>query len=266
MSKKKIIIDKNTLQGNGVDSISQLAHNHIIILPHVLFEECLTTQKKQTPMSLLKKAETIIKAGAFISFSRGKMLEIEKDNLRALDSIVDEVGTNAIRDNNIEDLQIDFQKEADECNKSFEPALGFIKEYAQKMWETLSEKNYSIEWRKSDTDNDPKIRFQKFAKASHELTQSYINYLYPSVSTYVQNNWITWCLFQLIIIYGLEWAYKRNVSGQSYENFDITNDVYDLEYIMCLTRSDVLISQDKKMSILAQSVLPDKAIYSELNG
>lgn len=235
-------------------------------MPHVLFEECITTLKVPGPNYLIRKAETIIKAGAYISLSLGRMITTERNTLHALDSIIDKLGTEQIRDNSIESLQIDFHKEALECNKSIMPLVKYAQVIALKFWNTLSEKHYSKEWRQSGKDNDLNIRYKKWAEAfGEEMMQSYVNRLCPGICPHIQNNWITWHLIRLILIYGVEWSYTRNKSGQSYEVFNITNDVYDIGYILCLARSDMLFSQDKKLIALAKAIFPQRTFYTDNN-
>ena len=82
------------------------------------------------------------------------------------------------------------------------------------------------------------------------MMQAYVNRLYPDICPHIQNNWITWYLIRLVLIYGVEWSYKRNMSGKSYEDFKITNDVYDIGYILCMIRLDILLSRDKKLIAL----------------
>lgn len=263
MNKQSVIIDKNRFQAICEKKLCKLTQHYTVILPHVLLEECLTTEKG-LPLSLLKKAEAVIKAGAFVSFSRGKILETEESTLSPLDSIIDEIVTEQIRNNCIEDLQIDFQNEAVECSKSIEPLVNFSRETGQKFWNTLSDKPYSKDWRQSDDDNNPNIRFKKWAGAFNEkMMRAYIDRLYPDTSLYIQDNWITWHLIRIILICGVEWAYKRNMSGESYEDFNITNDVYDIEYALCLACSDALFSQDKKLTILSKTIFPQKQYYTD---
>lgn len=266
MNKLTIIVDKNIFQRTSVHNFSELTRDHSVILPHVLFEECLTTKKVPGSMHLLKKAETVIKAGAFISLSRGRMLKIERDTLQPLDSIIDAAGTAQIRDNNIEDLQINLQKEAQECNRSFEPVVHSIEKIAKAFWDTLSNRDYSKDWRQPGKDNDPYRRFGKWIRSfDKKQMKAWIAKLFPDISPHIQNTWITWHLLRLLLAYGIDWAYKRNLSGQSFDNFNITNDVYDIEYVLCLTRSDALLSHDTKLIIpLVKAIFPQKAIYSEL--
>jgi len=265
MNKKTIIIDKNILQGTSDQKLCDITASYTIILPHVLFEECITTQKKPGPIDLLQKAERIIKSGAFISLPLGKMLEIEKNTLHSLDTIIDMEVTQIIKENNIDYPEINFEHEATECNKSFSHWIKFAMQIAQKFWDTLSEKEYSTEWRQPSEDNDSSKRYKKWVKAFNEKTlREYIKQFYPDISHHIQNNWITWHLIQLLLVYGVEWAYKRNSSGQSYENFDITNNVYDIGYTLCLARSDALVSQDNDVKYFAEAIFPQKNIYNKL--
>lgn len=263
-SKRIIIIDKNIFQGSSLRVLSTLAQKHTVILPHTLLEECLTTERAPGPRPLLKKAEDLIKAGAFVSFSQGRMLEIEKTKLLPLQAIVDEFGTEQFRNNSIQDLQVDFQKEAKECNKAFEPILRDVERLAKAFWKTLSSKDYSADWKQPGDDNDLSKRLEKWREATDMQMKEWLKVFRPNIYSHVTKDWTTWFIFQLLVVYGLEWAFKRNQSGQSFEDFDITNDVYDLNYLSCVLHSDILISGDKKLRAFAQSMLPTKIICSEI--
>jgi hypothetical protein len=265
MSKQIIIIDKSIFQGNCTEKLSNLAQKHIVILPHVFFEECMTTEGDRSPESLIKKAETAIKSGAFISLPRGRMIEIERETLQPLESIIDKTGTEQIRNKNIEDLQINFQEEALKLKKNIEPMIRFEKKIANAFWATLQDKDYSKNWRTSDEDNDTGIRLGKWTESlKEEPMRAWIAEIFPDMSSHIQNDWMTWHLLQLLIAYGIEWAYKRNSSGQSFGS-NIINDVYDIEYVLCLARSDALVSNDRKLMVpLAQAIFPKKKIYHKL--
>ncbi len=269
MNRLTIIVDKSVFQGTALRDLSELALNHSVILPHILFEECLTTEGEGSrgPKSLLEKFEALIKAGAFISLSKGRVLEIEHNTLQPLPSIIDKTTTEQIKDTSIQDFRIDFQKKAQVCKKSFEPMLLIAEKLTKAFWKTLSNKEYSADWRQldeDDEDNDPSRRFSKWRQATDRQIKSWLESFLPDIHSYITEDWITWHIFQLLVVYGIEWSFKRNQSGQSYENFDITNDVYDLNYLFVLPQSDIFISGDEKLRVFAQAMFPQKAVCSEL--
>ncbi len=68
-----------------------------------------------------------------------------------------------------------------------------------------------------------------------------------------------WCA------YAIEWACKRNYSGPSFENRDISNDLYDMEYVAYLSRADGILTGDTKLvQPLAEAAFPDKDMFSSL--
>jgi hypothetical protein len=195
------------------------------------------------------------------------MFEIEKNTLKPLDSIIDKEGTIQIRENHIDKLDIDFSGEAQKCNRLFEQKILTVKNLLNAFWETLSEKEYSKDWKKQDSeDNDIENRFRKWEACCDE-TQiiQWSKKFSPGIRCDINKYWISWQLVRVLLIYGIEWAYKRNLSGQTFENFNIENDVYDIEYVLCMHHSDALLSNDKKLVIPLTKVLyPEKAIYSNL--
>ena len=127
MKRQYIIIDKNIFQRrSALQDLAELAEGHTIIIPHILLEECLTTESAPGPRELLEKAEALVKAGAVVSLSQGRMLDIEKESLQPLRSVIDETVTELFRNNTIRDVRIDIEKEAKECAKCFEPIIHFV--------------------------------------------------------------------------------------------------------------------------------------------
>ena len=69
-------------------------------------------------------------------------------------------------------------------------------------------------------------------------------------------------MLRLSIAWGIELASKRNKSGPDFEKRDLTNDVFDLEYVSYLLHADGLITCDKKLvQPLAIVAFPDKDVF-----
>ncbi len=265
MMKQAIIVDKNVFQTQSAfQALTNLTSDHLVILPHVLLEECLTTEKYPGPITLLEKAENLVKAGASVSLSLGRMFAIEKDTLQPLPSIIDETATTQVRSNTIRDFHLDLKKEAKECRNYFEPIRQRVEELANAFWNTLSSKSYSTDWRQPGEDNVRTRRLRKFHRLFDSQMDQWLQKLLPTIHSHITKDWISRHILQAILVYGVEWAFKRNQSGPSYDDFDITNDVYDLEYLSCLCRSDVLISNDTPLVELVQAILPTKSIYNKV--
>jgi len=265
MKRLSVIIDKNIFQpDSALQRLTDLAEYHTVIIPHILLEECLTTESDPGPRELLEKAEVLIKAGAFVSLSQGRMLEIEKESLQPLKSVIDEAATEQVRSNTIRDIEIDIQNEAEECAKCFEPLLQFVERLTRAFWKTLSAKEYSADWRQPGDDNERVRRLIKWRRATCVQMKQWLGVQFPSIHQHITNEWVTWHVIQFLVVYGIEWAFKRNQSGQSFEDFDITNDVYDLNYLSCLCLSDGLISRDRGLREFTQALLPKKTIYTSV--
>lgn len=67
-----------------------------------------------------------------------------------------------------------------------------------------------------------------------------------------------WCAYEI------ESACKRNYSGPSFENRDISSDFHDMEYVAYLSRADGILTGDTKLvQPLAEAAFPDKDIFSD---
>lgn len=61
----------------------------------------------------------------------------------------------------------------------------------------------------------------------------------------------------------IDWACRRNYSGPSIEIQDISNDIYDMEYVAYLSKADGILTQDKTLVIpLAKAAFPEKDVFS----
>ncbi len=255
-NRESIILDKSFFQCTSLKSINELSKRHIVILPHVLFEECIRTQKNPGPDQLIKKALNAIKEGSYTSLSLANILKTEIETKQTINSIIDNDLTEGIRN---DELQFFATGSKYKIEKDLNPLVLFIEKIKHEFCNTLSNKEYAREWRQ--TDEIVGNRYIKFSNAaSDQIIRSYFDKLYPTIISHVKNDWFSWHLMRMLIVLGIDWAYKRNKSGPSYQGSKITNDVYDMQYAIYLARADLLKSNDKGLLAFAQALFPNKIL------
>jgi hypothetical protein len=82
------------------------------------------------------------------------------------------------------------------------------------------------------------------------------------ISSQADMSWFTWQMTRLWFAFCIEWTFKKNQTGSS-EKRDISNDLYDLEYVTYLSRVDGLLTNDKKLQVpLAKAAFPKKEVFT----
>ena len=73
-------------------------------------------------------------------------------------------------------------------------------------------------------------------------------------------------MLRLSLAWGTELASKRNKSGPSFENYDISNDIFDIHYVSHLSQADGLVAGDKDLVLpLALAAFPDKDVFGSID-
>jgi hypothetical protein len=268
---KQLVIDKNILHGTNSNILSDFAGKYNIIIPDNLCIECLisesntSTKKGKEPKLLLDRIVKVIKAGCKFGYSFYKLFQAEKVTLCPVKSVVDEISTQKIRNGTINIDINSVKQEAEFCRMSYEPEIKLLLELAEKFYKNLIKKGLSKDFRKETNKAD---RLNKWIQTTDSRMKDIMNHLFSDkISSHADSDWITWQRTRLWFVYGLEWACKRNQSGPSYTNHNISNDFYDIEYVAYLSRVNGLLTGERKdnlVQLLAKAAFPDKDVFSSL--
>ena len=80
------------------------------------------------------------------------------------------------------------------------------------------------------------------------------------ISSHADADRFTWQQARLYLTYSLDWVFIKNLSG-SCEKEDISNNLYDTQYVTYLSRADGLLTNDRKLQVpLAEAAFPKKEI------
>ena len=81
------------------------------------------------------------------------------------------------------------------------------------------------------------------------------------ISSHANASWFTWQITRLWFAYIFDWMFKKNLPGSS-EKKNISNDLYDIEYLAYLSQADGLLTNDQKLQkLLANIAFPEKKVF-----
>jgi hypothetical protein len=238
-----------------------------VILPNALAIECLISEKQTSdkddkdPVKLVQQFDAAIKAGAKYGYSSYKIFQAEKKILRPVKSIIDENTTQQFRNGN-PNTEISFVKhEASFCKELFEPIIQNILEISRIFYDNLCKRDDLSE--KLRKINNRTRRFQKWIKDTDQNMKNIVSRLLSKrIGSNADESWFTWQMTRLWFAYCIEWTFKKNLTGSS-EKRDISNDLYDLEYVTYLSRVDGLLTNDKKLQVpLAKAAFPKNDLFT----
>ena len=261
---KLLVVDKSVFHSLCCEEkLCTFVKDHNVILPNALTIECLISEKLSSdkdPVKLVQRFDAAIKAGAKMGYSSLKLFQTEKKTLCPAKSVVDESTTKLFRNGN-PNTEISFVKqEAEFCRKLFEPIIKSILKISGILYDNLRKQDNLSEKLRKNTNRTR--RFQKWIQDTDQNIKHIISRLLSRrMSSNADESWFAWQMTRLWFAYCIEWTFKKNLTGSS-EKRDISNDLYDLEYVTYLSRADGLLTNDKKLQVpLAKAAFPKKEVF-----
>ena len=252
------------------DKLCAFVRDYNVVFPHVLAVECLISENQKpgkNPVKLLRRFDSVIKAGAKMGYSSSKLFQAEKMTLCPVKSVVDKSSTEQFRDGTPNTDANFIKQEAEYCRKAFELKIKLLLKIAETFYKNLCKKDLSKDFREEAEEQDIAGRLKKWIWATDKQMRDILNKCFSEqIGSHAETNWFTWQWSHLAFAWAIEWACKRNQSGPSYENYNISNDFYDIEYVAYLSRADGLLTNDKNLVVpLAKAVYPQKDVFDDLN-
>ena len=257
---KLLVVDKSIFHSLCCfeEKLFAFMRDYNVVLPNALAIECVISENKEpckNPVKLVRQFDAAIKAGAKYGYSSYKLFQEEKMTLRPLVSVVDERATEQFR-NGTPNTAADFiRQEAECCRKAFEPIIESVLKIARSLYDNLcKQEELSKKLRK---EKDRIRRFENWIQNTDTSMKVILKALFSDqISSRADANWFTWQRARLYLTYSLDWMFKKNVPGSS-EKRDISNDLYDIEYVTYLSRADGLLTNDQKLQVpLAKAAFP----------
>jgi hypothetical protein len=258
-------------QGTACDKMLRFVKHHRVVLPYTLCVECAISQKGNTnkdykaPKQLIEKFLVIVKNGAYVGKSPARIVEEERTKNAAIESLIDEEEKQIMVQGELDNAP-DFERVRAECNKSYKSIVDFVREWADKYYKNICKKGLEKEFRIEDDEGDLVGRFGKWLQVVDTTKRDILkNFMGNKSNTLSSDRW-EWQMLRLSIALGIELASKRNKSGPDFENRDISNDIFDIQYVSYLLHADGLITCDKKLvQPLAIAAFPNKDVFGSID-
>lgn len=260
-----LVVDKSIFHSlcDCDEKLCALVKDYNIVLTHALFRECLISENQTSdkdPVKLLRQFDGAIKAGAKMGYSSQALFQAEKMTLCPVKSVIDEISTQKFRDGTA-NTDIDFIKqEAECCRKAFEPIIKSVLRIARALYDKLcKQEELSKKLRK---EKDRTRRFENWIQNTDTSKKVILKSLFSEqISSHADANWFTWQMARLYLAYSLDWLFIKNMPGSS-EKRNISNNLYDIEYVTYLSRANGLLTNDKKLQVpLANAAFPKKKVF-----
>ena len=267
---KLLILDKSVFQGTARSELVRFVKCHRVILPHALCVECAISQKGNPPkdskdaMRLTQKLLDVVKSGAYAGKSPGKIVEEERSKNATIESLADMKETQTMREG-ILDEEPDLEKVREECEKAFMPITDSVERWADQYHKNIRKKKLEKDFRKEVDEGDLVGRLRKWLQSIDIAKDDILDHFFGSGSNAMSADRWEWQLLRLSLAWATELASKRNKSGSSFENYDISNDIFDIYYVSHLSQADGLVAGDKKLvRPLAMAAFPDKDVFCSI--
>ncbi|OHB55662.1 MAG: hypothetical protein A2173_02030 [Planctomycetes bacterium RBG_13_44_8b] len=269
---KLLIIDKNRFQAISEELMCQFVRDYNVVIPYVLCIECLMSKKRKPleigrdPMFLVKRLDSVIKAGAKVGYSSTDIFTKENTSCIPVDSIIDKEATQSVKTGVLDVNELFVKREAEKCKENFQPYFDTWLEVAKTLYKNIKKKGLQKNFSDEVEETDITKRMQKWLKAAEKMMPEILKICFPKAPSNIRSDWYTWHMALLIWAWAMEWGCIRSKSGVSFENYDISNDIFDIEYVSYLSRANGILTGDEELvQPLARAAFPGKDVFSSLD-
>jgi len=267
---KWLILDKSGFHGTARSELVRFVKCHRVILPYALCVECAISEEgnppkdSKNPKRLMQKLLDVAKSGAYAGKSPARIVEEERSRNAAIESLVDMEETRKQREG-VLDEEPDLEKVREECEKAFKPIIDFVKEWASKYHKNIRKKKLEKNFRDEVDEGDLVGRLGKWLHFTDKAKDEILDHFLGGGNNAISADRWEWQMLRLSLAWGTELASKRNKSGSSFENYDISNDIFDIYYVSHLSQADGLLAGDKNLvQPLATAAFPEKDVFNSI--
>ena len=267
---KWLILDKSVFQGTPYGELARFVKCHRVILPYALYVECAISQKGDPPkdskdaMRLMQKLLEVVNNGAHAGKSPARIVEEEEATNAAIESLVDMEETQIMREGEF-DEKTDFERIREKCDAAFKSPTDFVKQWTNQYFKNIGKKKLEKDFREEVDESDLVGRLERWVRAVDDKKNDILSLYCRNGSRVVPADGWEWQMVRLSLAWGTELASKRNKSGSSFENYDISNDIFDIHYVSHLSQADGLVAGDKNLvQPLAMAAFPEKDVFNSI--
>jgi hypothetical protein len=264
---KWLIIDKSVFQATSTPKFEKFAQNHSLILPQVLYSECLTDRNNKKE-ELVQRFICLLQSGAYICPASGIILREEAKHLMPYNLLVGMKNMEHIRERLKRKGIFSTDDEIKRIDKENHDTAEEISNFAQSMSRycttELVKKIRSLQISKEE-------RFTCWIKLIeqnniHDIAVETLGHLTSKPDRYcLSKDWVSWHYVRLMLFLYLEHFFIRE-TGNPKELTNTEHDYLDIEYVLLLSKADGLLTKDEKMvEPLAKAAFPEKDVFHKLD-
>jgi len=272
MRVKQVIIDKDVFRGENTAELCAFAGSHFLILPDVLYYECVTANEKRE--ELLDRFREVILAGGCICASRNTIIQKEAKDLSPYGPLVDMQEIRAVRQTFKENSRPYNSKAVKAVYKNELGMAQMIMDLADGFTEKLASEQPGLLTEIRKCDNSKAGRFERLVQRAqfvdsqdiHSASKRLLKGITEFPEEYcLSDDWVSWHFLRLILIQSMERTFLRQ-KGDASGIIPIEHDLQDITYVMLLSRADGLLTRDNKLvKPLAKAAFSEKHVFSDLN-
>lgn len=269
--KKVILLDKSVLQGTSTHKLRQFVNNHFLILPRVLYDECVMDEKDPKEI-LLKRFGDVVAAGGYTCKDGRYIVQREGQMLQPFTFLADYVETNSFRETVKRHGKLPKPDSVEHIYKRNMDAAQFILDFHDEVAKTIKPEKLEDAEAKRGTFEDNKLeRFRFWIETIenidiHTLAANAFRQFTNTPDRYcLSNDWGTWHYLKIATALAFEYTFRKGKPGKN-QLTNAEHDLQDAEYVFLLSKADCLLTRDKKLvKPLAQAAFPDKDVFSSLD-
>ncbi len=273
---KQLVIDKCAFQktGDRGDKLRSFAKNHLLILAHDLYGE-IVTDRKDGRRAHLQWFQRAMQAGAYWGPSVRSMVEKEAEILAPYGFLADLDETRRMRDLFMRGRVLDPRHFADVVERNLESGKVLLDNHGVVCRKVVPQILECAEARRQEL--QPRVRrlerlqfllnrldaFEVFD--AHAIAAcAFRRYVRDAERFCLSREWVSWQYIRLTTVLHLEYAFLKKGQGGDGERETAEHDLYDVQYVVLLSRADAIITSDKKLVELARAAFPEKDVFSSL--
>ncbi|MCJ7730046.1 MAG: hypothetical protein MUO27_09250 [Sedimentisphaerales bacterium] len=246
------------------EKLCAFVKNYNVVLPYALAVECAISEKEQgkDPEKLLRGLVKAIKAGAKMGHQSSELLNAERMTLCPVKSVVDEVTTQQLRDSTLEISKDSIKQAANHCLKVTQQKINEVLVIAKTLYQNICKnRDFKNNFSKSTPIEERFKNWIRIVDSNNIMDNTIETRFGKQISSRANANWYTWQFARLWFAYCWDWSHKKSLPGSCVKK-DISNDFYDIEPVLYLSRSDGLLTNDQKLQVpLAKAAFPEKDLF-----
>jgi hypothetical protein len=215
---------------------------------------------------LLQRFIECVKCGAAVGWGSPSIVQREKQSLQPVVSIINGDETMRVRGGDLCTDQNLLDNEANLCKKHYEFHINWLCQIAKAYLANIEKKGLLVKFREEVSGISLKDRLVKWVKNLDALRAEILTYFVPEFAKDLHSDWVTWHLLRLSQAWGIEISCRSTTSNLSTVLRDISNDFWDIEYVVSLSRADGILTNDKNLvRPLAKAAFPEKDVFHKLD-